>query len=118
MLPIFHALRSFFATTSARRAISSASSSLASSAAATTSGAFDPSTAIDFMKAIAVLGSKAPDVVAAADEASDEDALDMARRADVVAKKLRNAWKIGSIQQELMLDLSLTTTTFIYTPWV
>ena len=71
----------------------------------------------DFIKAIAVVGSKAPDVNAIADDADSEDSLEVARRAMVTGRKLRNQWKVDQIQQELMLDLSITTTTFIYTPW-
>ena len=72
----------------------------------------------DFIKAIAVIGSKAPDVSAVPDEADDESQLDIARRADLVDHKLTNSVDMDGLQAELMLDLSLTSTTFIHTPWV
>lgn len=72
----------------------------------------------DFMKAIAVIGAKAPDVAAVPDEADDEDQVDVAQRADLVAQKICKAEDMDALQAELLLDLSLTTTTFIYTPWV
>lgn len=72
----------------------------------------------DFMKAIAVLGSKAPDCSAVPDDADDEDSYDVARRADLVDQKIARSVDLNEIQAELTLDLCTTTTTFIYTPWV
>lgn len=72
----------------------------------------------DFMKAIAVIGSKAPDVTAVPDEADDEDQTDVARRADLVDRKVTKKADLNALQAELIHDVAITNTTFIYTPWV
>ena len=64
-----------------------------------------------------MIGSKCPDVSAVPDSADDEEQTDVARRADLVYRKVTNRLNMDMLQSELIMDLALTTTTFIYTPW-
>ncbi|HYV62619.1 MAG TPA: hypothetical protein VE958_08085 [Bryobacteraceae bacterium] len=72
----------------------------------------------DFIKAVASIGFKAPDCAAVPDEADSEDQIELAQRADLVDQKLTRGIDMNGLQAQLIYDLSLTSTCFIYTPWV
>ncbi len=72
----------------------------------------------DKRKFVAVLGQRAPVVKVVPDRSDDEDAIRIARRADLEAHKLYFEWDVERKQRHLANAVWKTTTTFGFTSWV
>ncbi len=72
----------------------------------------------DGRKFAAVIGNRAPNVKAVADDDSDEEALTNQRKADATARLLYSWWRMKRVQRQVAYLLWKAGTIFGYTPFV
>jgi len=72
----------------------------------------------DGRKFAAVIGNRAPNVKAVADDESDEQSIANQRKADAAARLLYAWWRMKRVQRQVAMMLWKVGTVFAYTPWV